>query len=181
VNILHNNEIIRFTRDDFPMLISGVPSAGSSFFSISLMINLFKEGEKIILFSAYEQAKNLFREQSEMQFNDNALIIESGDDNLFIEQLDKIKNLSEKIILFKNIDNYDSKLFNKLKDLNLVIFSGNLDECKFKEQLLKKEFKTKIFFSYPIVLNIENKIALPKYCGYIMGNKYNGLIKIDVK
>ena len=178
MDILINNKIVNFNKEDFPMLISGTPSAGSSFFSIVIMINLFKQGEKIILFSAYEQAKDLFREQFGGILNENALIIKSGDDNLFLSQLDKTQDLSERIVLYKNIDNYDSKLFNKLKDKELIIFSGNLDKCEFGEKLMKKEFKTKIFFSYPEKFEIENKIELPKYHGHIVSNKYNGLISI---
>lgn len=179
MNILINNGKVSFNKDDFPMLISGTPSAGSSFFSIELMINLFKQGEKIILFSAYEQAKQLFREEFKDNINDNALIIESGDDNLFLEQLNKIQDLSERIILYKNIDNYDSKLFDKLKDRKLIIFSGDFDKCEFKEQLINKEFKNKIFFSYPESIQIENKIELPRYSGYIIGDKYNGIIRVE--
>lgn len=179
MNILVNNEIVKFTHEDFPMLISGAPSMGSSFFSIEVMIDLFKQGEKIILFSAYEQAKDLFREQFEGALNENALIIESGDDNLFLEQLDKISDLSERIILYKNIDNYDSKLFDKLKEQKLVIFSGDLDKCQFRDDLIKKDFKTKIFFSYPEKIEIDNKIELPKYTGLIISSKYSGLISID--
>ena len=177
MNILVNNEIVKFSHDDFPMLISGEPSAGSSFFSIELMVSLFKNGEKVMLFSAYEQAKKLFKEQVGDSINENALIVESGDDNLFMAQLN---NISEKIILFKNIDNYNSGLFEKLKDNKLVIFSGDLDQCKFKNELLRKEFKTNIFFSYPKCIEIKHKIDLPKYCGHIINNKYNGIIKVDL-
>lgn len=178
MNILFNNEIVKFDREDFPMLISGVPSAGSSFFSIEIMVDLFKNGEKIILFSAYEQAKELFKNEVGDYMNDNIMIIESGDEKLFIKKIKEISDLSERIILYKNIDNYDRKLFDILKDNKLVIFSGDLDECEFKDDLLKKEFKTKIFFSYPDNLSIENKIELPKYCAHIISSKYNGIVKI---
>ena len=178
MNILVNNEILKFTHEDFPMLISGKPGTGSSFFSIEMMVDLFRQGEKIVLFSAYEQAKQLFKEQIIDSINDNVLIIESGDDNLFMKELNKIPDLSERIILYKNIDNYDSKLFNILKDMRLVVFSGNLDECKFKEDLINKNFKTKIFFSYPQNIEIKNKVDLPKYCAHIVNIKYNGIITL---
>ncbi len=96
----------------------------------------------------------------------------------FIEELEKINDLSERIILFKNIDNYDSKLFERLKDAKLVIFSGDLDQCQFKNELLKKEFKTQIFFSYPKDIEIDNKIELPKYCAHIISDQHNGVITV---
>lgn len=178
MNILVNNEMIKFIHDDFPMLVSGAPSAGSSFFSVGLMVSLLNQGEKILLFSAYEQAKELFREHLNESPNDNAMIIESGDGNLFIKQLGEIKDLSERIILFKNIDNYDAKLFDKLKNQELIIYSGDLDKCSFRDDLVKIDFKTKIFFSYPDCLNINDKIDLPKYNGLIINKKYNGVIKL---
>lgn len=176
MNIVVNDQTIKFNHEDFPMLISGSPSTGSSFFSIELMVNLFQNGEKVVLFSAYEQAKELFKKEVGDSTNENILIIESGDDNKFIEELSAISDLSERIVLYKNIDNYDVKLFNQLKDRKLVIFSGNLDACQFKDELLKKEFKTKIFFSYPKDVEIEDKIELPKYCAFIINNKYQGII-----
>lgn len=180
MNIFVNNNKVLFNKDDFPILISGAPGAGSSFFSIEMMIHLFKQEERIVLFSAYEQAKDLFRSEIGDTLNKNVLIIESGDDKLFLAELDNISDLSERIVLFKNIDNYDSKLFNKLKDMELVVFSGDLDKCEFAGELMKKEFKTKIYFSYPAKFNISNKIELPKYHGLIHSDKYNGLISINL-
>lgn len=180
MNILINNKIAEFTHEDFPMLIVGAPREGSSFFSVSLMAHLFKHGEKIILFSAYEQAKELFKEQIGNSNNSKVIVVESGDDKLFIKQLENINDLSERIILYKNIDDYDVELFNKLKDLKLVIFSGDLNRCKFKNELIRKEFNTRIFFSYPDGVSIEDKIEIPKYSAHIISDKYNGIIKVDL-
>jgi len=181
MNILVNNKIVNFTHNDFPMLISGQAfvQSGASFFSISLMTELFKKGEKIVLFTALPQAKDLFREQVGDNLNENAFIIESGDENFFLNKLDEIQDLSERIILSKNIEEYRINLFNKLKDKKLVIFSGDIDRCEFGDELIKKDFKTKIFFSYPTKIQIENKIELPKYKGLILYDNYNGLIEIE--
>ncbi len=178
MNIVVDDQPITFTHADFPMLISGAPSAGSSYFSVELMVNLFQNGEKVVLFSAFEQAKELFKKEVGDAANENILIIESGDDMAFIEELKNINDLSERIVLFKNIDNYDAKLFEALKDAKLVIFSGDLDQCQFKNELLKKEFKTKIFFSYPKDVEIDSKIELPKYCAYIENDTHQGIITV---
>jgi len=182
VNILVNNEIVKFTHDDFPMFINGQAfvNSGASFFSVSLMTKLVQSGEKIVFFTGFPPAKELFREQigsgNTIDKND-MIIIDSGDGDNFINKLDEIEDSDERIILFKNIEEYNIKLFDKLKNHKLVIFSGDLDKCKFKEELLKIDFKTKIFFSYPEIINIPNKIELPKYSGHIIGNK-NGIIKL---
>ena len=181
MRILVNNKVANFTHEDFPMLISGEAfvQSGASFFGVSLMTELFKKGEKIVLFTALPQAKDLFRKQIEGALNENAIIIESGDEDLFIKKLNLIEDLDERIILFKNIEEYSINLFNKLKDKKLVIFSGDLDKCEFNDELVKKDFKTKIFFTYPKKIQIENKIDLPRYRGFIISDNYNGLVEIE--
>ena len=178
MKIIINDEEIVFNKEDFPMFVNGADKSGASFFSISLLVNLFENGEKVLLFSAYDPAKEEFRKQLSVSINENALIIESGDESAFIKELDQIQDLSERIVLCKNIENYNSSLFDKLKDQGLVIFSGDVDKCEFGEQLANKDFKTKIFFSYPEKLEVKNKIELPKYKGLIISSKYNGIISL---
>jgi hypothetical protein len=178
MNIFINDEIVNFSKEDFPVLINGADKRGASFFSIVLLANLFKNGHKILLFSAYPPAKEEFRKQLGDLINGNALIVELGDEDNFISEIDNIIDLPERIILFKNIENYSTKLFDKLKNQKLIIFSGDVDKCEFGEHLAGKSFNTKIFFSYSDKIKIENKVDLPKYSGYIESSKYNGLIKL---
>ena len=178
MKILVNDQEIVFNKEDFPMLINGADKSGASFFSISLLANLFENGEKVLLFSAYDPAKEEFRKQLDNLINNDALIIESGDEENFIKELNKVSDISNRIVLCKNIENYSANLFNKLKDQELVIFSGDIDKCEFGEQLANKDFKTKIFFSYPEKIIVENKIELPKYKGLVISSKYNGVISL---
>lgn len=178
MKILVNDQEVVFNKEDFPMLINGADKSGASFFSISLLVNLFENGEKVLLFSAFDPAKEEFRKQLSGSINENALIIESGDEENFIKELDKVSDLSNRIVLCKNVENYSLNLFNKLKNQELVIFSGDIDKCEFSEQVANKDFKTKIFFSYPEKLEVENKIELPKYKGLIISQRYNGLISL---
>ena len=180
MNILLNNNIIYFTQEDFPILISGSDGSGASMFSVSLLVEMFKKGEKIVFFSAQEPAKDEFKKQVGNSLNQNALIIESGEENIFLEKIDKILNLSERIILFKNIENYSKNVFDKLDDRKLVIFSGDIDKCIFGNELAKKDFKTKIFFSYTEKIEIKNRPELLKYHGLIISKKYNGIISLDI-
>lgn len=179
MKILVNNEIVKFSKDDFPILISGVCKTGSSLFSVSLVTSLFESGNKVLFLTAYPEAKVDFRRQLGESINENSIIIDSGEESIFIEKLDEIKDLYDTIILLKNMENYSTKLFDKLKDKKMVIFSGDIDKCVFKEQLSNKDFKIKIFFSYPEIIKVENKIELPKYNGHIIGDKYNGIVKFE--
>jgi hypothetical protein len=182
MDILVNNKIVNFSQEDFPMLISGkaLVGSGSSFFSICLMSQLSKKGEKIVFFTAFTQAKDEFRKQLGDKINKDSIIIESGDENIFLKEIDKINDFRDRIVLVKNIEEYNKKLFNKLKDKELIIFSGDIDKCQFRDELIKKDFKTKIFFSYPEKIKIDNEIELPKYKGLIISPKYNGLISVDI-
>ncbi len=178
MKILINDKEVIFNKEDFPMLINGAGKSGASFFSLSLLVNLFENGEKVLLFSAFDPAKEEFRKQLGGSINENAIVIESGDEENFINELDKVSDLPERIVLCKNIEHYSPNLFNKLKDQELIIFSGDIDKCEFGGKLAIKDFKTKIFFSYPEKLKIENKIELPKYKGLIISQKDNGVISL---
>ncbi len=181
MNILVNNEIVNFKQEDFPVLISGADKSGTSFFSICLMVELFKCGEKIVVFTAFPEAKEEFKKQLGDSINENALIIASGSEELFLEEINGIEDFDERIVLVKNIENYSQKLFNRLKNKNLIIYSGDMDKCQFGDDLAKKDFITKIFFSYSEKTIIDKKIELPKYNGLIISEKYNGLIHIELQ
>ena len=135
MNILVNNRKTDFSNDDFPMLISGACKTGTSFFSVCLLADLLTSGKKVLLFSAYPAAKEAFREQIASN-QENAFIIESGEEQVFIDTIKEVPDLHERIILIKNIENYSEKIFNAVKDLKLVIFSGDLDKCSFYDKLI---------------------------------------------
>ena len=179
MNILINDKKVDFLLSDLPVLISGAEKTGSSFFTVCLLANLLKSGHKVILFSAHPAAKEEFRNQIGADLS-NALIINSEKEEDFIETIKNISDLSERIVLIKNIDQYSKKIFEAVKDLKLVIFSGDLDKCQFSDDLLKKSFALKIFFSYSKKNPIEELKLLPKYSGLIVSEKYDGVIKLEV-
>jgi len=175
MDILLNNEKIDFTLDDFPMLISGAEKTGASFFSIILLAELLKNGAKVLFFSAYPDAKVEFRKQFGAEV-DQAIIIDSGEESALLESLEKIPDLSERVVLIKNIDSYSSKLFEAVQTLELVIFSGDLDKCQFADKLIKKDFITKVFFSQSTKYPQAELGDLPKYSGQVISDRYDGLI-----
>ena len=178
MNILVDDKQINFSLDDLPILISGAEKTGSSFFTICLLANLLKNRHKVILFSAYPAAKEEFRNQVGADLK-NALIIDSENENDFINIIKNISDLSERVLLIKNIDSYSQKIFDATKNLKLVIFSGDLDKCEFADELLKKSFSSKIFFSYSEKYPLEDLKLLPKYSGKIVSEKYKGIIRLE--
>lgn len=179
MNILVNDNKIEFKVEDFPMLITGAERTGTSFFSLCLLVSLAETENKVLLFSAYKAAKDEFKKQLDVK-NENAIIAKSGDEKIFLKSIKNIVDISDRIILIKNIENYSYKLFNALKKFDLIIFSGDIDKCQFADDLMKKEFKTKIFFSQS--KNFPNKKVkeLPKYNGRIISENYNGLITLEM-
>ena len=178
MDILLNDHKIDFGINDFPILISGAEKIGASLFTVCMLANLLKSGNKVILFSAHPEAKEEFK--SQVGKNNKAIIIESEDENIFIETIKNIPNLSEIVVLIKNIDSYSSNLFKAIKDLKLIILSGDLDKCRFANNLLEKHFTSKIFFSYSEKYPLEELKDLPRYCGKIISYKYNGMIRLAV-
>ena len=162
MKILINDKEIVFNKEDFPILITGACKTGSSLFSISLVTSLFENNNKVLFLTAYPEAKVDFRRQLGDKINDNAIIVDSGEESVFIENLYQMSDLNDIIILLK-----------------YTIFSGDIDNCVFGDELVKMDFKTKIFFSYPNKLEVGNKIELPKYNGMIMNQKYYGIIKFE--
>ncbi|MFA5886380.1 MAG: hypothetical protein WC863_01225 [Patescibacteria group bacterium] len=179
MNVLLNNQKINFDSSDFPMLISGAEKTGSSFFSICLLAELLKNGYKVLFFSAYPMAKEEFRKQIGDKI-ENAVIIESGEEGDLIKEIKNISDLEERFVLIKNIDIYSHKIFDVLKDLELVIFSGDLDKCQFADSLINKAFSSKIFFSPSEKYSHSMVSNLAKFCGEIVSKKHNGIISLDV-
>ncbi|MCU0680042.1 MAG: hypothetical protein MUF50_01925 [Planctomycetes bacterium] len=178
MNILIDNKKVNFTESNFPILIHGVEKSGASFFSVCLLANLLKNGFKTLLFSAYPMAKEEFRKQI-IGYENKAIIINSGEEQVLIDSLRNVTDLNERVVLIKNIDNYSLNLFNAVKDLKLVIFSGDLNKCEFADDIMKRDFATKILFSQSEKHPQYDLASLPKYHGRIISSIYNGMISLN--
>lgn len=178
MNILLDDKKVKFNKLDMPLLIHGAEKTGASFFSICFLANLLKDGAKNILFSAYPMAREEFRKQIN-GYEKDAIIIDSSDEKVLIERLKNIQNLKERVLLIKNIDNYSPDIFAAVKDLELVIFSGDLDKCQFANSIINKKFTTKIFFSSSEKYPQYELSNLPKYHGKVVGDINNGIVSLD--
>jgi hypothetical protein len=178
MDILINNKISNFEKTDFPMIINGVDKSGASFFSVSLLASLLKQGRKTLLFSAYPMAKAEFRKQIQ-GFEDQAIIIDSGDEEVFIKTISACPDLSERVALIKNIDSYSVNLFNAIKNLKQVIISGNLDNCAWADGLLNMKYSSLILFSSSHNFPKISLSKIPQYSGIITSSRYNGIIQLS--
>ena len=194
--IILNNELYQVKEKDLPFLIIYGEKSGGSHFTITLVVDLFLSGSKILFFTAFPMAKDNFLEQigsdhSKVAFIDSVediknykdnqvLILESGNENLFIEAISILQDLNERVVLVKNIEAFSQDIFNNCLDLKNVVLSGNIDICIAKEQILKKSFKSIVVFTKPeISLPIEVPI-LEKWTGYLSGQDNMGVIKVHM-
>lgn len=158
MKIIANNQEYNFSKDDLPLLIAGQDGVGASLFSIFVATQLFKSGHKIIFFTAYPAAKEEFKKilnESELEdcefvnsaneiHGKRAIVINSGDEQDFIDTITSTPDLSDRVVFVKNLENYSEKILIKS---DLLILSGNIDKCIFLEELKNINFKNKIFFS----------------------------------
>ena len=192
--ILLNKEITHFSEKDLPCLITYTEKTGGSHFSITMVADLFLSGSKILFLTAYPMAKENFLEQivvdhSKIAFvsstqelekakNTQVIILESGNETLFIEVIKLLDDLNERVILIKNMEVFSMSVFDSCIDITKIVLSGNIDTCIAKEKIMKIDFKTIIAFSKPeISLPIEVPV-LEKYVGYLSSNNKKGLVEI---
>ncbi|MBP9803067.1 MAG: hypothetical protein KBD14_02045 [Candidatus Pacebacteria bacterium] len=193
--ILLNNELYHFSESDLPCLITYAPKTGGSHFTVTLVADLFLQGSKILFLTAYPMAKENFLEQvgedhSKIIFVDSpddlekakdfqVIILESGNENLFLEVSKNLPDLQERVILIKNMEVFSEKVFEVCVNLEKVILSGDIDTTSYKEKIIKKDFKTIIAFSQSEI-NLPIQIpSLEKYVGYLSSQDKSGLVAIE--
>jgi hypothetical protein len=163
--VLLDNASYNFTSNSLPALISGIHKSGSSYLSIILVAQLVEEGEKIIFFTAFPMAKDMFIEQlgrDELigfinspediasQSSKQVLLVNSGDLDLFIQVIQAIDDLNDRTVYIKNIDEYEEDLSQLISGQSKVVFQGDVDKCAWGGSILQRELKTKIYFTQPV-------------------------------
>ena len=122
-----NKEPYMITESDLPCLVTYKSGMGGSHLTVTLVSDLALRGSKIIFFTAYPMAGDNFLKQigtnhsniafinsiSDLKSQSEAqiLILESGNEQLFIDVVNSIPDLQERIVLIKNIEMFTSKVF----------------------------------------------------------------------
>jgi hypothetical protein len=192
--ILFNNEIYHQDEAELPCLITYQPKSGGSHFSITMVVDLFLQGMKILFLTAYPMAKDNFLEQvsgheekviyitdeNQLDTNAQAIILASGNEELCLKVLEKITDLSDRVVLIKNIEVFSEKLIKACLNLDKVILSGDIDKCVLKQEIINKSYKTIVAFSKPEVSLPFELPVLEKYFGYLWNNKNKGLVSVKM-
>jgi len=192
MKLIFNDSVFHLTLQNLPCLIHGTEHSGSSFFSLALISDLVEQGKKIIFFSASEKAQINFLQLSLNQKNigkietvedirkqkiKQCLLIKQDAVDLFFSTLQKVSDVSDRLIVIKNIEYLPETVFDAIKDFENIILCGNIDRCTYKQKLLKKEFKTKILFSNLDALMV-NVPPLDQYEAIFLGQSTGGLIHV---
>ena len=190
---LEMSQEFRFFESDLSILIHGEEHAGASLFTVSVVADLYSQGSKILFLSGYPMAREEFLKQTDDANNfvlgtgnekpdelqkSRAIFLLKESSDFFVHLMRALPDISERVVLVKNIELFEEKVFDAVKDINKVIISGNLGKCACKESVLKKDFATKIFFS---TLVADSSLALPcleKYQGFLTSPSSNGIVSL---
>lgn len=194
--ILLNNEEFHFGEDKLPCLVHYKEKQGGSQFTVTLVADLFLHDSKILFLTAYPYAKDNFLEQtkgmeSKIFFAENkemlteaqnyqAIILKSGDGDLYMEALKTLPDLSERVVLVKNFEIFDQNILNSSIRLEKIILSGDIDKSVAKKQISDKLYKTMITFSEPETTLPFKTPALDKYVGYLKTADKEGFVKLEM-
>lgn len=191
--ILLNDAPHNFTEQDLPCLITYAHKTGGSQFSISLTAQLFESGSKILFFTAYPMARENFMEMENNKLEDisvvsdvdkldntkRVIILESGNEQLFLDVLTKLNDIQDRVVLVKNAEQFSAETLNKSLGLNKLIFSGDMDNLPSGVNFNISLFKTIIAFSKPDKLTINIPENLEKYTGFCTSkNGHNGTVTL---
>jgi len=190
---LINDEPYTFTTSDLSALIHGEEHSGASLFTMSLLSQLYFQGEPLILVTASPQTKEEFltqtcgnkdfisvtHEENVSQAEEKQVIHLLKDAEALLPKLLKIlEDKTQRIVLLKNIELLSPQTLALFYDHPLTIFSGNLNTCSEKEPLLQLKYNAKIFFS---PLHNDFRLTLPpleKYHGYYQGKLSQGIVSL---
>ena len=165
--ILINRAAFEISLLEFPILINGADKTGASHYSIELLAELYKAGNKIVFFSGYEMAKTSFKKLTGDSFDtEKVLILEDANETQLVEVLDTLPDIHDRILYIKNFDLYSQQTIEKILSFSKLLFMGNLESAKTKDVIESFEWKTKIWFGRPEV---------EKYYAVIESEKLSGV------
>mgnify|MGYP003600853254 FL=1 len=190
--ILLNSKRFHIQQKDLPVLIHGDSGIGASLFSVSLVSDLHKQGLDVFFLSGYSWARNEFEEQTgakgvfiDSNFSNatniarkKVIFIPSEQPELLVGLLDRLNDAPERVIFFKNFELFEEPIFLRIKSLPNLVLMGNLDKCSYADQLVAKNWQTKIFFSASKQISDVKLPPLEKYQGYLESTAQNGIVSL---
>jgi hypothetical protein len=169
--IFLNNSPLEVATLEFPIMINGADKTGASYFSIELLTEMYAHGEHILFFSGYEMAKSSFKEKVGDSFDERRVIIlEDANETQLLSALQTLPDISSHTIYIKNFDLYAPTTIQEVLKFPKLLFMGNIDLAKAKNEIKQHNWGTKISFGFPEV---------EKYYGVIESARLNGQVHIE--
>lgn len=194
--ILLNNEEFHLNEDELPCLVHYEAKTGGSQFTVTLVADLFLRGSKILFLTAYPYAKDNFYEQTKGMESEivcidkkedlvgsekyQAIILKSGNEELYREALQSLKDLDERVVLVKNFEIVNANTIESSLRLEKIIISGDIDKSIAKKQIISKLYKTTVLFSNPEISLSVKAPELEKYTGYLNTGNKAGIVKLEM-
>ncbi len=175
--ILLNGNDFECSEADLPMLIHGEDKAGASLFTVSYIANLFARGSKLLCITGYHMARDEFYKQTNAPHSQNAVFCLKEEVEDFESYIKTLPDIEERVIVIKNIELFSEEVFNLVYSKQLLIISGDINKCVFKEKILNLKFKTKVLFSK---LDKEEMPDLQKYQGFLANNQTSGIATVQM-
>lgn len=192
---LLNNETYRADEHDLPCLIHYLPKTGGSHFSVVLAANLFLSGSKLLMLTAYPMAKDNFLQQvsgkesdvayvtdeRDLHTNARAVILESGNEQLFLQAIKALDDVDSRVVFIKNIEVFGDETLRSCLNFRKLILSGNLDECALQREIGQKQYTTTVLFNAPKVPLAVAPPKLEQYVGYLWGENEEGFVSVRME
>ena len=190
--ILLNDRPIRFEDADFPMIIHAREGLGASFFVVNLMAELFRQGWKLLFFTAFHMAKDDLKQLlgtdglartefvtgREAVAGRQAVVVSSGEAADLAAVRRRLPDLDERIVLIKNIERYGREVLDGLADQRRLILAGDIDLSPFAPEIWARGAATRLYFSRPATFEVGDLPELPKFQGFAAGRRLGGLVRL---
>lgn len=175
--LLNGKEIENISAEDLPMLIYGEDKSGASFYTVCLAAKWFLQGNKVIFLCGYHMAQESFEEQAGKE-HDGAVFYtkEKAQEQDFKKAVSK-GIINNTLLVIKNVELFGSEEIGWVSSFKNVIISGDILKSKANDEILKKEFSTKVYFSKFAGVDMPD---LAKYEGFMVSDRRKGITKIKI-
>ncbi|MBP9816024.1 hypothetical protein KBD09_02190 [Candidatus Woesebacteria bacterium] len=166
-----NREPLDIISLEFPILINGADKTGASHYSIELLAELYKANNKILFFSGYEMAKSAIKERLGDIFDEQKIrILDDANEEQLMEALKTTPDIESHVLYIKNFDLYAPETIKEVLKFSRVLFMGDVEKAKAKEDIVAFDWKTKVSFGRPEV---------EKYYGVMESSMLSGITHIE--
>lgn len=166
-----NREPLDIISLEFPILVNGADKTGASHYSIELLAELYKANNKILFFSGYEMAKSAIKERLGDIFDEQKIhILDDANEEQLMEALKTTPDIESHVLYIKNFDLYAPETIKEVLKFSRVLFMGDVEKAKAKEDIVAFDWKTKVSFGRPEV---------EKYYGVMESSMLSGITHIE--